>query len=109
MNRFPVGFWAGPIRFLLVFQAYFDANFEMLLLCYFSRLLSVSAIFYLFSNSDLDSSDPMSTTRLVPPAPASPEKSFVFNQCLVKVVGLGPKKTVKSSFSSPGPLSLCLR
>ena len=33
-------------------------------------------------------SDPMSTTRLVPPAPASPEKSFVFNQCLVmQVVG----------------------
>ena len=28
-------------------------------------------------------SDPMSTTRLVPPAPASPEKSFVFNRCLV--------------------------
>ena len=54
-------------------------------------------------------SDPMSTTRLVPPAPASPEKSFVFNQCFVEAVGLGPKKTVRSSFSLPGPLSLCLR
>ena len=43
--------------------------------------------FLSFFPTVMESSDPMSATRLVPPAPASPKKSFVFNQCLVRVVG----------------------